>query len=275
MRLHQHQPADTLSAKALSRLAEGIRILDIPPQPEFLPCGIAVCGAETLFRLCSGYLEEIALFNRTLGLVASDCTTAEGRTEVVVRHILDSLAPWRMLAAELVARAPGRDFSADPLSLGDAGSGGGFPGLPLAMLFPGIRFSLLERMEKRCVFLQDCRAVLALENVSVVNREIEKITPGQFDAVTFRAFRPLEKKIRSALLRLLRAPDPASKSAGGFLAAWKGKAASVRAETEIMRKEGFCGTIRAEAVSVPFLEEERHLVQIAPEPEKSGYFPES
>ena len=123
--MHQHQPADTLSAKALSRLAEGIRILDIPPQPEFLPCGIAVCGAETLFRLCSGYLEEIALFNRTLGLVASDCTTAEGRTEVVVRHILDSLAPWRMLAAELAARAPGRDFSADPLSLGDAGSGGG------------------------------------------------------------------------------------------------------------------------------------------------------
>ena len=218
---------------------------------------IAVSGAARLAERCGSYLEEICLFNGAFGLVSADCATEQGREEVAVRHILDSLAPWRELARMLAACSPGRDFAASPLSVCDAGSGAGLPGIPLALAFPQIRFALVERMEKRCRFLQNCAASLSLYNILVENREIGRAEKGAFDSVVFRAFRPLyEAKILKSLLGLLR---PKSDAGMGFLAAYKGRRASFAIEEQKMRGNGFAGKIEARGVAAPFLDEERMI----------------
>ena len=226
------------------------------PQGDVLFEGkIAVSGAARLARGCKAYLEEICLFNGAFGLVSADCGTAAGREEVAARHILDSLSPWRELARELIACSPDRDFAESPLSICDAGSGAGLPGVPLALCFPQIRFALVERMERRCIFLKNCAASLPLGNVSIINKEIEKAERAAFDAVVFRAFRPLgEGKILKSLFRLLR---PESGEGRGFLAAYKGRASAFADEERKMRDAGFLGKIDAREVKAPFLDEER------------------
>ena len=245
---------------AFSLIEEGICKLGFPQGDDLVEGKIAVSGAARLAERCSSYLEEICLFNGALGLVSADCATDAGREEGAVRHILDSLATWRELAQMLVACNPARDFAANPLSICDAGSGAGLPGIPLALAFPQMRFALVERMQKRSRFLQNCAAALSVDNILIENREIERAEKGAFDAVVFRAFRPLsEAKILNALLSLLH---PKSEAGAAFLAAYKGKRASFAAEEQKMRENGFLGKIEARDVAAPFLNEERVIAFI-------------
>src|ERR1700680_4361045 len=69
------------------------------------------------------------------------------------RHVLNCAA-----VAELVPR---------PATLVDLGSGAGLPGVVLALLLPDVEVTLLERMERRAAFLQDCVRVLGLPNATV------------------------------------------------------------------------------------------------------------
>ena len=248
------------SASAASLVEEGIRTLGFPQEDALFEGKIAVSSAQFLAERCNAYVEEISLFNGVFGLVSSDCSTAKGREDVAVRHILDSLSPWRELAQMLIACNPGRDFVSNPLSICDAGSGAGLPGIPLALAFPQIRFTLVERMEKRSRFLQNCAASLSLRNVFIENKEIEQATKGAFDVVVFRAFRPLyEKKILKSLLSLLR---PIGRLGTTFLAAYKGKRTSFAAEEQKMREMGFLGKIETRDIAAPLLNEERLIAFI-------------
>lgn len=237
-----------------------------------IPCGksayrgrIAVAGAERLTGLFAGYMKELLLFNNKFGLVGAKTDTQAGAEEIAVRHLLDCLAPWEAIADELCRRFPARDFSAAPIRIADAGSGAGLPGVPLAFLFPEVEFVLVERMEKRCAFLQNCKALLGIKNLSITNSEIENASDTDADAVVFRAFRPLEKKTLRALLNLLAEKDGrATPARAGFLAAYKGKASSIAEETKKMHDDGFSGTVTPVKISVPFLDEERHIVFISP-----------
>ena len=248
------------NTRAFSLIEEGIRALGFPETDTLFEERLAVSGAARLSERCCAYLEEICLFNGAFGLVSADCSAPKGREEVAVRHILDSLAPWRKIAGEFVACNPERDFTANSLSICDAGSGAGFPGIPLALSLPQAQFTLIERMEKRCSFLRNCVASLSLNNVSVVNKEIERAEKGAFDAVVFRAFRPLDEgKILMSLLGLLR---PESACGKGFLAAYKGKRSAFGIEEQKMRNKGFSGKIEARDVAAPFLDEERLIAFI-------------
>ncbi len=244
-------------------IREGIQKLGIPPEDSVYLDRIPVTGGEKLAELCGKYLEELSLFNKAFGLVSTGTETERGKSEVAVRHILDSLAPWKTIAEKICGNFPGRDFSTDRLRIADAGSGAGLPGIPLAFLFPGADFVLIERMSKRCSFLQNCRALLGTGNMSVLNSGIETAGQTEADTVVFRAFRPLEKKILRALLQLLKRSD--SETAGkSFLAAYKGKESAIEEETKKMRAEGFAGKIDVKKISVPFLPgEERHIVFIS------------
>ena len=145
------------------------------------------------------------------------------------------------------------DFTAPEIA--DAGSGAGFPGIPLAMVFPDFKFTLIERMSKRCAFLENCIAVLRLKNATVRNVEVEKAPAAGFDLVVFRAFRPLDQKMTTTLLKLVR---PAT---GGALAAWKGRADKISEEMSALTN--LITDWQMLPVTVPFLEhEERHLVVI-------------
>lgn len=100
--------------------------------------------------------------------------------EVVVKHFLDS-----------VYLAKYKDLSGN-ISVIDVGTGAGFPGIPLKILYPEMRLVLLDSLNKRIVFLQEVIDVLDLENVEAVHGRAEEIARKkeyreQFDYCVSRA----------------------------------------------------------------------------------------
>ncbi|MCD1655760.1 16S rRNA (guanine(527)-N(7))-methyltransferase RsmG [Treponema zuelzerae] len=241
------------SAELLSR---GLSMLGIAEDDSSDPRLGTIRGSNTLIPLIQSYIRELELFNSVFDLVGAAPGTEEGRCDLVVRHILDSLAPWKYIADLLRRPLEAADASAPP-NLADVGSGAGFPGIPLAMLFPDVRVSLVERMSKRCAFLENCRAVLGLKNVEVLNAEVENAPAAAYQVVAFRAFRPLERPMLRSLLALVRA--------GGCLAAWKARKEKIREEMSQIEKDAEGWSVHP--VAAPFLEhEERNLVVIPSRP---------
>lgn len=95
------------------------------------------------------YIKEIILYNSAYNL-----TNTSDHDELVIRHILDSLAPYNVINSLIVEKQAGAQELGEEILVGDIGSGGGLPGIPLAALFPRVRFNLVERMAKRCAFLE-------------------------------------------------------------------------------------------------------------------------
>ncbi|MDR1412191.1 MAG: class I SAM-dependent methyltransferase, partial [Spirochaetaceae bacterium] len=106
---------------------------------------------EAVVSLLEKYIAEIELFNGAYGLVS-----AGSREELVTRHILDSLAPLGIIARTLAG--------AESPAIADAGSGAGFPGIPLAACLAPARASmtLIDRMGRRAGFLRNTLAILGL-----------------------------------------------------------------------------------------------------------------
>ena len=207
-------------------------------------CGIPESAAEPLAQKMEAYIKEIILFNSAYNL-----TNTSDRDELVIRHIFDSLAAWPKIT-ELAGTAS---------VIADIGSGGGLPGIPLAAAFSllpdfaSLRFELVERMEKRCAFLENCAAILGLKNVTVVNSEAERLPEAAYDLITFRAFRPLDKKMTKTLLRIVK-PE-------GYLCAYKAKAASIKEEMDAIAS--LIPEYQVQPLNVPGLEDsERNLVII-------------
>ena len=200
---------------------------------------------ERVLPKLNSYINELELFNSAYDLVGADT-----HQDIVVRHILDSLAPYSHLK-NLISQA--KENSQEQIEIADVGTGGGLPGIPLAIVFDDIHFTLVERMTKRCSFLENCRAVLQLENVTVKTLEAERVPQNSFDIVVFRAFRPLEKKMIRVLLRILK-PN-------GKLAAYKAKMEKIQAEMEGIAQ--WAPNWDVLPLKVPFLtENERNLVVI-------------
>lgn len=204
---------------------------------------------EEFSKKLDKYINEIILFNSAYNL-----TNTSVYDEIVVNHILDSLAPYRII------RELSKNFDAEDFKIADIGSGGGLPGIPLAVIFPEFNFTLVERMDKRCAFLENCAAICGLKNVSVLKKEAEKVPPESFDISTFRAFRPLDEKMTKTLLSLTKK--------GGILAAYKAKTESIAKEMEEIKSLGLEFSVKK--LFVPYLtensggkdERERNLVLI-------------
>jgi 16S rRNA (guanine527-N7)-methyltransferase len=223
-------------------------------------CGAsAVRGIDEIIPLANRYIKELELFNAVFDLVGvesrgSGGSSAQGRSDLVVRHILDSLAPWKTIAGILspeIQAFQNREESPFPPEVADAGSGAGFPGIPLAIAFPNLHFTLIERMSRRCSFLENCAAMLGLKNVTVLNSEVEKAPKAAFDLVVFRAFRPLDAPMIRTLLGLTKDD--------GLLAAYKARKEKIHAEMSAIEAE--IDGWEIVPLTVPFLEhEERHLM---------------
>ena len=97
--------------------------------------------------------------------------------EFIDKHFYDSLLPTEVI-----------DFNNKKII--DVGSGAGFPGIPLAIVFPNSKVTLLEPMNKRCIFLQEVVDELELKNVVIICKRAEDIDfllRESFDVVTARA----------------------------------------------------------------------------------------
>ena len=167
--------------------------------------------SEKLAFTMDKYIGEIILFNSAYNL-----TNTSDYDEIVVKHVLDSLSAASII--EKIAenlQSELKSLGNSKIRIADIGSGGGFPGIPLAAALPDFDFVLVERMDKRCAFLENEAAILGLKNVSVMKNEAEKIPPESFDLVIFRAFRPLDKKMATTLLSITKKD--------GTIAAFKAK----------------------------------------------------
>jgi 16S rRNA (guanine527-N7)-methyltransferase len=121
------------------------------------------------------YLALLIKWNKAYNL-----TAVRDPDEMVSRHLLDSLSVVPHVAAG------GDDWL-------DVGSGGGMPGIPLAILFPERRFTLLDSNGKKTRFLTQVKLELKLANLEVIHSRVEAFTPEQaFSGICSRAFSALE-----------------------------------------------------------------------------------
>ncbi|MGK9066422.1 16S rRNA (guanine(527)-N(7))-methyltransferase RsmG [Stutzerimonas chloritidismutans] len=121
-----------------------------------------------------GYMALLVKWNKAYNL-----TAVREPAEMVSRHLLDSLS----IVPEV---ASGGDRWLD------VGSGGGMPGIPLAIMFPERHFTLLDSNGKKTRFLTQVKLELKLANVEVVHTRVEAFQPTlPFTGITSRAFSSL------------------------------------------------------------------------------------
>ncbi|MDO6473539.1 16S rRNA (guanine(527)-N(7))-methyltransferase RsmG [Maribacter sp. 1_MG-2023] len=94
--------------------------------------------------------------------------------ELYLRHVLHSLGIAKFI-----------EFK-DGASILDVGTGGGFPGIPLAILFPEVHFTLVDSIGKKIKVVNEVVEGLQLTNVTTINARVEEI-PGKFDFIVSRA----------------------------------------------------------------------------------------
>lgn len=148
-----------------------------------------------------------AQFAALLGLVATEpaaITTVRDPAEGVDAHVADSLVALELPAVRAARR------------VADLGSGGGFPGLALAIALPAAHVALVESVGRKCAFLAGAVSELGLANAEVVNGRAEAWPQGigAHDLVVARALAPLPVLVEYAAPLL---------DVGGALVAWKGR----------------------------------------------------
>ena len=177
----------------------------------------------------AAYLRLLEKWNRVHNL-----TAIRESDQMVVLHLLDSLSVLPHLDA---AR-----------SVLDVGSGGGLPGIPIAIARPDVAVTLLDASHKKASFLEQARAELALDNVIVACERVEQWHPPQvFDVVVSRAFAELGEFVVQA--QHLLAHD-------GRMLAMKG----VYPFEEIAKVPATHRVARVAEINVPHLGAKRHLV---------------
>ena len=186
-------------------------------------------GAEE--RLLA-YLALLDKWNRVYNL------TAVRETErMVSHHLLDSLAAVPYFTGQTVL---------------DVGSGGGLPGIPLAIARPELQVTLIDSIAKKTAFLLQAKAELGLVNLHVVTSRVEEYRPESgFDVITSRAFSDLREFV--ALTRPLLNP-------GGRWLAMKG----LMPHEEIASLPLLVKVSANHALHVPGLDASRHLIVLEP-----------
>jgi 16S rRNA (guanine527-N7)-methyltransferase len=130
----------------------------------------------------------------------------------------------------------------------DVGSGGGLPGIPIAIARPELAVTLLDASHKKASFLQQARAELALDNVIVACERVEQWHPPEtFDVVVSRAFAELGEFVTQAQHLVAR---------DGRMLAMKG----VYPFEEIGKVPATHRVARVAELRVPHLDAKRHLV---------------
>jgi 16S rRNA (guanine527-N7)-methyltransferase len=183
-------------------------------------------GGERLLRL----VDELELGNAQFNL-----TAIRDRPGMLHKHVLDSLSLQPYLRGSRVA---------------DIGTGAGFPGLPLAIVNPERRFTLVEATGKKARFVEQTATALGCDNVQVVHSRAENYRPFElFDTVVARALSSLADF--AAYAGHLCAPD-------GRLLAMKGK----RPDEEISALPKSFRVLGVHRLKLPGLDDERHLVEL-------------
>jgi 16S rRNA (guanine527-N7)-methyltransferase len=205
-----------------ARLDRGLESLGLP---------LPLTARQQLLR----YIALLARWNRTYNL-----TAIREPERMVSHHLLDSLAA-----------VPALDRVADgrtALCVLDVGSGGGLPGIPIAVARPEWRVTMVDPVQKKGAFLVQAIAELSLANARAATVRVEELaTPTLFDVVISRAFADLAAFVQSALRHVAR---------DGRLVAMKG----VHPDAELAELPPSVELEETLVLAVPFVEGARHLV---------------
>ena len=175
------------------------------------------------------YLELLLEANKNISL-----TGIKNPKEAVINHTIDSLSVSSAIEGEKIV---------------DIGSGGGTPGIPLAIANPEKKFYLVDSVLKKIKFLDEAVKVLELDNIETICDRGENIDKLSADTVVSRAFGSLNYLIESS-------KNMVSKK--GLFLAMKGK---INQEEISELKTGF-SVLQIQEIEVPYLEATRHFVFI-------------
>jgi len=205
----------------------------------FLRAGAAELGLDvslTQLEQLMAYLDLIQKWNKVYNL-----TAVRDAQEMLTHHLLDSLTA----IAPLVRHTQGQ-----PAKVLDVGSGGGLPGIVLAICRPELDVSCVDTVGKKAAFIQQVAATLKLPNLLGIHARVETLT-GPFDVICCRAFASL--------------PDFVNWSRGalaeqGVWMAMKGK----HPQSEIDGLPADVNVFHVEPLTVPGLDVERCMVWLKP-----------
>jgi len=116
--------------------------------------------------------------NATLNL-----TAIKDKEQFYTKHVLDSF----LLYVDKKDLLKGK--------VADIGTGGGFPGIILAIMYPELKFTLIDSVAKKCKFLEEAVATLGLENVEVITSRSENIKKRKFQTILSRGVAKVEQMI--------------------------------------------------------------------------------
>ena len=191
-----------------------------------------------------GYLILLQRWNATYNL-----TAVRDPAQMLVQHIADCLAVVAPFRREMGAGVARRVL--------DVGSGGGLPGVVLAVLEPAWQVTCIDAVGKKSAFVRQVAAELALPNLGVEHARVEALRAPPFDLVTTRAFASLADFVRLTRGHL---------KPGGRWAAMKGK----RPDDELAALPAGTEVFHVEPLRVPRLPAERCLVWMRPSEPASG-----
>ncbi|MCA8911958.1 MAG: 16S rRNA (guanine(527)-N(7))-methyltransferase RsmG [Planctomycetes bacterium] len=211
---HERGYIPSVKPANLSLLKEGLATLELSPE-------------KSAFERLVGYHDFLLEYNQHVNL-----TGFRDEQESVIKNLLNALAPWRFVDA---SRATA-----------DVGTGGGMPGLPLAIMLGMERMSLVESKQKKCDFLRAACEKFA-PTVEVLHEDVNMITRS-FGQIISIAYGTLAKLLQATTH--MRAP-------GTRVLAWKGRLQSVESEIAECRKPQ--RRWKVEPFEVPGLDAERHL----------------
>ncbi|QKE38751.1 16S rRNA (guanine(527)-N(7))-methyltransferase RsmG [Ferrovum myxofaciens] len=178
------------------------------------------------------YLDLLEKWNGAINL-----TAIRQRDRMLTLHLMDS---WTLVP-----------FIKDSELLLDVGSGGGFPGIPVALIRPDLSITLMESNQKKVAFLKQAKIELGLYNLEVIGERVEQSKPDKlYNVITCRAFSDLSEFVRSTRHLLAK---------GGEWIAMKGAIPY----DEINRLPAEISTTIT-PIQIPGLKAERHLIHLRP-----------
>jgi 16S rRNA (guanine527-N7)-methyltransferase len=211
--------------------------------------GLLALGIEELgLNLSVSNIADLELFLQEMGRwnQIHNLTAIEGEQDSVRLHLIDSIAVLPIMRQFLKGPSP---------KIADLGSGGGLPAIPIAIVQPEWRLSLIEAVRKKTAFLQHVRGKLKLHNIEVLAERVEDVATqqsAQFDAVISRAF--------TNLARFLDLSLPFLKT-NGLVFAMKGKRADEEMQAVCMDDWQL---LADEPLRIPNLSVERRLLVLRP-----------
>jgi 16S rRNA (guanine527-N7)-methyltransferase len=195
--------------------------------------------------LLMAYLDLLARWNQVHNL-----TAVRNRADMVTQHLLDCLSVVAPLRRHLAGAAPSRPERA-PVRLMDVGSGGGLPGIVLAIAAPEIQVTCVDAVAKKAAFITQAQAELRLANLTAQHARVEQLRLPPFDVITSRALGSLAELV--AWTRSLLNP-------GGAWMAMKG----AHPAKEIADLGDAATVFHVEHLDIPALKAERCLVWMHP-----------